>query len=250
VLAVETLLILFCVGLIAGIVDAIAGGGGLLTFPTLLLAGLSPVQALATNKIQALASVASSAHRYVRSGTVERGEIGAKLISSTIGAGLGALSVSFFDSNLLAKIAPVMLIGVALFFLFWHSRLHQIHRPLVGENVFAICAALPLGFYDGFFGPGTGSLYAASFVLLLGRDLRAATGETKILNAAGSLVAAIVFLQGGAIVWSAAIAMSTGGIIGAQLGAYLAIVRGPAFIRTALVLVSVALAIRLLLNQL
>jgi len=243
-------LILFGVGLVAGVVDAIAGGGGLLTFPTLLLAGLSPVQALATNKIQALASVASSAHRYKKSGAIKRDAIGVKLIASTIGGGLGALSASLFDSDLLTKIAPVMLIGVALFLLFWHSTSHRFDRPLVSEHAFALCAALPLGFYDGFFGPGTGSLYAAAFVVLLGRNLRTATGETKILNTAGSLVAALVFLQSGAIVWSAAIAMSVGGIIGAQLGAHLAILRGPAFIRTALVLVSIALAIRLLLNQL
>lgn len=246
----ETLFVLFSVGLTAGVVDAIAGGGGLITFPTLLLVGLSPVQALATNKIQALASVVSSAHRYIRSGAVERRAIGAKLISSTLGGGLGALAVSLFDSHLLTKIAPVLLIGIAVFFIFSPKRPSQLSRPLLSENAFALGVALPIGFYDGFFGPGTGSLYATAFVILLGRELRTATGETKILNMAGSFLAALVFLWGGAIVWSAAIAMSAGGVLGGQIGAHLAIKWGPSFIRVALVVVSIALAVHLLAAQL
>lgn len=246
----EMLSLLFLVGLVAGAVDAIAGGGGLLTFPTLLLAGLSPVQAIATNKIQALASVASSAHRYTRSGALERRTIGEKLIASILGAGLGAAAVSVLDSRLLARIAPVILVGIALLFLFSHVTRQDLRRPLVSERSFALGAALPIGFYDGFFGPGTGSLYATALVVLLGRDLTTATGETKILNAAGSLVAALVFLWGGAIVWSAAIAMSVGGILGGQLGAHLALKWGPSFIRIGLVVISIALAARLLAAQL
>jgi uncharacterized membrane protein YfcA len=248
-MSLETLLLLFCVSLVAGVVDAIAGGGGLLTFPTLLLAGLSPVQAIATNKIQALAAVASSAHRYTRSGALQRGTIRQKLIAGTVGAGLGAVAVSVLDSELLAKIAPVILVGIALFFLFSHSRGQDARRPLISESSFALGAALPIGFYDGFFGPGTGSLYATALVILLGRDLTIATGETKLLNAAGSLVAALIFLWGGAIVWSAAIAMSAGGILGGQLGAHLALKWGPSFIRIGLVVVSIALAARLLMNS-
>jgi uncharacterized protein len=113
---VETLWILFIVGLAAGIVDAVAGGGGLITFPVLLLAGLSP-QALATNKIQALTSVASSAYRYIRLGVGDRRTIPAKAIASAIGAAMGAVVVRILDPNLIARIAPLILIGIAVFFL-------------------------------------------------------------------------------------------------------------------------------------
>lgn len=245
----EMLSFLFLIGVAAGAVDAIAGGGGLLTFPTLLLAGLSPVQAIATNKIQALASVASSAHRYMRSGALKRHTIREKLIASTLGAGLGAAAVSVLDLQLLAKIAPLILVGIALLFLFSNITRQHHRRPLISESSFALGAALPIGFYDGFFGPGTGSFYATALVVLLGRDLTTATGETKILNAAGSLVAALVFLWGGAIVWSAAITMSAGGILGGQLGAHLALKWGPSFIRIGLVVISIALAARLLMNS-
>jgi uncharacterized membrane protein YfcA len=119
----------------------------------------------------------------------------------------------------------------------------------MSEKAFALAAAFPIGFYDGFFGPGTGSLYVTAFVVLLARDLRTATGDTKVLNAAGSLVAALIFLWSGAIVWSAAIAMSAGGILGGQIGAHLAVRWGVPFIRFGLVVISVALAVRLLMQQ-
>jgi uncharacterized protein len=247
---VETLWILFIVGLAAGIVDAVAGGGGLITFPVLLLAGLSPPQALATNKIQALTSVASSAYRYIRLGVGDRRTIPAKAIASAIGAAMGAVVVRILDPNLIARIAPLTLIGISVFFLF-SPRIHQrAHKRLLSENTFALAAALPIGFYDGFFGPGTGSLYAAAFVILLGRDLVSATADTKVLNAIGSLVAAVIFLSGGMIVWSAAIAMSAGGILGGQIGAHLAVRWGAQFIRIGLVVVSITLAIRLLVQHL
>jgi uncharacterized membrane protein YfcA len=245
----EILTILFVVAVCAGIVDAIAGGGGLITLPALFLAGLSPAEALATNKIQALASVASSAHRYARSQEVDRQAIWMKVLASVVGAGLGAYSVQKIDPSLLAQVAPVILIGVALFFLLSRNFLHGTRRPLVGDNVFALVAAFPIGFYDGFFGPGTGSIYAAAFVLLLGRDLRGATADTKVLNTAGSAVAAIIFLPGGMIAWAPALVMATGGILGGQLGARMALQWGAPLIRTGLVLISVALAVRLLLQQ-
>ncbi len=246
---IEVSLILFFVGFGAGIVDAIAGGGGLLTFPTLLLVGLPPAQALATNKIQALASVASSAYRFNKLAQGDKSTILTKVIASAVGGAMGALAVAFINPSVLGKAVPFILIGIAVFFLFSPKIVAGTTRALIKENTFALLAALPIGFYDGFFGPGTGSLYAAAFVILLGRNLRSATADTKILNATGSLIAAFVFLFGGMISWSAAIAMSAGGILGAQLGAHLAVKWGTQFIRVALVCVSIALALRLLAQQ-
>jgi uncharacterized membrane protein YfcA len=245
----EILAILFTVAVCAGVVDAIAGGGGLIALPALFLAGLSPAEALATNKIQALASVTSSAYQYARSGEVDPNKIWMKVLASAVGAGLGAYSVQRIDPSLLAKIAPVILICVALFFLLSRKLLQEPRRNLISDNVFALVAAFPIGIYDGFFGPGTGSIYAVAFVLLLGRDLRGATADTKILNAAGSAVAAVIFLPGGMIAWPPALAMAAGGILGGQIGARLALKWGVPLIRTGLVLISIALAIRLLLQQ-
>ena len=245
----EQLLLLFLVALGAGIVDAIAGGGGLITLPALLLTGIAPAQALATNKIQALASVASSSYRFIRSGEATTLGLPVRLVASIVGAGVGAYSLQIADQSLLSRIAPFVLMGVASFFLLSRNLVTVKRLPVLNNTAFAMFAVLPIGFYDGFFGPGTGSMYAAAFVLLLGRELRSATADTKILNAAGSAVAALIFLPGGLIAWPAAIAMTLGGIIGGQIGASFALRWGAPLIRRALVLISVCLAVRLLIHQ-
>ena len=248
-MAYDILAILFAIAVCAGVVDGIAGGGGLITLPALLIAGLPPTQALATNKIQALASVASSAHHFVNAGVVSLPSVRWKILASLVGASIGAYLVRSADPGLLAKLAPILLIFVALFFLFSRDLAKQkIHRG-VNEMLFTVVAVVPIAFYDGFFGPGTGSIYVAAFVLLLGRSLPQATAETKILNATGSAIAAIIFLPGGIINWPAALAMAVGGIIGGKIGASLAIKWGAPFIRVALVIVSIALAVRLLLQH-
>jgi uncharacterized protein len=248
-LTFELLLFLFVVAVCAGVVDAIAGGGGLITLPALLLAGIPSAQALATNKIQALASVASSAHRYLRSGETDTAGLSARLAASLAGASTGAVCLRIADPSLLSRMAPFVLICVACFFLLSRNLVAMKRRPLLGNAAFAAVAVLPIGFYDGFFGPGTGSIYAAAFVLLLGRDVRSATADTKILNAAGSFIAALIFLPSGLIVWSAGAAMAAGGIIGGQIGAVLALRWGVPLIRRLLVCISIALALKLLIQQ-
>jgi uncharacterized protein len=248
-LSIELLVLLFAIAVGAGIVDAIAGGGGLITLPALLLTGMPPAHALASNKIQALASAASSAHRYLRSGEAETSGLLIRICAGVAGASIGAYCLRMVDPSLLSRIAPFLLIGVACFFLLSRNHIGKKRSPVVGNIAFAISACLPIGFYDGFFGPGTGSMYAAAFVLLLGRELRSATADTKILNTAGSVVAAVIFLPSGLIVWPAALAMALGGIIGGQIGASLALRWGAPFIRLMLVLVSVVLATRLILQQ-
>jgi hypothetical protein len=248
-LSIEILVLLFAVAVGAGVVDAIAGGGGLITLPALLLTGMPPAQALASNKIQALASVASSAHRYLRSGEADTSGLPMRMLASVGGAAVGAYCLRMADPSLLSRIAPFLLIGVASFFLFSRNHIGSKRPAVVSNAVFAALVCLPIGFYDGFFGPGTGSMYAAAFVLLLGRELRSATADTKILNTAGSVVAAVIFLPSGLIVWPAAVVMALGGIIGGQIGAGLALRWGAPLIRRMLVLVSIVLAIRLVLQQ-
>lgn len=211
-----------------------------------MIAGLSPAQALATNKIQALASVASSAHRYVYAGIINIALVRWKIAVSLLGAGVGAFLVRVADPVFLGKLAPLLLICIALFFTFSGNLTPRHLRQRISEAMFTLVVVLPIAFYDGFFGPGTGSIYVAAFVFLLGRDLPRATAETKVLNATGSAIAAMVFLPGGLIVWPAALTMAAGGIIGGQIGATLAIRWGSQFIRIALVITSIALAIRLL----
>lgn len=241
----ETLGLLFAVALCAGIIDGMAGGGGLITLPALLMAGLTPAQAIATNKIQALFSVGSAATRFAWAGTVDFRVIWKKALASMIGASVGAYLVQILSTQFLSRLAPVLLVVVAVLFLFAPNFSPANGRWRIGEGAFALVAALPIGFYDGFFGPGTGSIYAAAFVFLLGRSLEVATAETKILNTVGSAIAAAIFLSGGAIVWPPALAMVAGAALGGQIGAHFVLRWGAPLVRVALVIVSIALAIQL-----
>ena len=247
-LATETLALLFFVAVLAGVLDAIAGGGGLITLPVLVIAGLSPLEAVATNKIQALSSVLSSASRYARAGVLSWRALRGMFAVALAGAGAGAIAVQFTDTDVLEYLVPVVLIAVAVFFLAAPVIMPAHRKALLSERAFMFLLVPAISFYDGFFGPGTGSLYAAAFVAFLARDLVRATAETKALNSAGSLLAAGIFVWGGAIVWPAALAMAAGAVIGGQIGAHVALRFGAPVIRLVLVAVAIALALRLLLS--
>ena len=244
-MGVEALGLLFAVALCAGIVDGMAGGGGLITLPALLMAGLTPAQAIATNKIQALFSVGSAASRFAWAGAVDFRSIWKKALASMVGAAIGAFLVQILSGHFLSRLAPVLLIAVAVLFLFSRQFAPKVGRRRISETTFTIVAALPIGFYDGFFGPGTGSIYPAALVFLLGRSLEVATAETKILNTVGSAIAAAIFLSGGAIVWQPGLIMVLGAALGGQIGAHIVLRWGAPLIRMALVIVAVVLAIRL-----
>lgn len=240
----EILLALFAVAVAAGFVDSIAGGGGILTLPALLTAGLSPVQSMATNKVQAVFGSFSAALHFVRKGHVDLRSLRWAIVCVFVASGVGSVSVQMIDAKILMDVIPFLLGGVGLYFLFapglGDSDAHQ--RMSIG--VFSISLAPLIGFYDGFFGPGTGSFFAVAFVVLLGFNLRKATAHTKVLNFTSNFASLIFFVFGGQVVWSIGLVMAVGQFIGAQIGARLVISRGAKLIRPLLVVVSLALTIK------
>ena len=196
------------VGLLAGFVDAVAGGGGMLTVPALLSAGLPPIAALATNKMQSVVGTAMATFTYWRKGFVSIKALIPAIAATYAGSLLGALAVKQIDTSLLDIAVPVALIGIALYFLFAPNlsdadRAARLPFPrLVPLMGFAI------GFYDGIFGPGTGSFLTIGFVLLFGLGITRAAGNTKLLNLVSNLAALTIFITGGDIVWPAAVAMA------------------------------------------
>jgi uncharacterized membrane protein YfcA len=237
---------LWLTALLAGLVDAIAGGGGLLSIPALMWAGLTPHQALATNKLQAVFGSFSATLHYTRAGLVDLPGMAVPYLMTFCGSALGGLAVQQIDAGLLAGLLPVMLIAFALYFLF-SPRVGAVdaqHR--IGIVGFACSAGFGIGFYDGFFGPGTGSFFALAFIALLGFNLRKATGHAKLLNFASNLAALLVFTAGGQILWGVGLLMASGQILGSWLGAHLAVRHGGWLIRPMLVAVSTLMALRLL----
>jgi uncharacterized membrane protein YfcA len=242
-------LLLFALALIAGLIDAIAGGGGLITVPALLWVGLSPVEALATNKAQSVFGALAATANFLRRGAIDLRAARGAVTCTFVGAAAGAIAVQFLGGDLLARLVPLLLIGFALYFLF-SPRASDIdsHRR-IGDAAFALLVGTAVGFYDGFFGPGTGTFFAIAYVALLGYGLRRATAHAKLLNFTSNLAALLFFVGGGQVVWGIALTMAAGQLTGGWLGAHLVVTQGTRLIRPVLVTASLAVSLKLLIEQ-
>lgn len=240
------LLALAGVGFLAGFVDAVAGGGGMLSVPALLSVGMPPVAALATNKMQSVIGTAMAVITYWRRGYVELKSLLPSLLLAFAGGSTGALVVSRIDTSLLNIAVPIALIGIALYFLFSPKLSDADRNSRLSFNKFVPVMAFIVGFYDGVFGPGTGSFFSIGFVLLFGLGMTRATGNTKALNLMSNAAALVVFIPMGQVVWPVALVMAVGQIAGGYIGARTGIRYGAKVIRPLIVVVSIAMAIKLL----
>lgn len=246
-LGADLLLLLFATGFFAGLLDSIAGGGGLIALPAILATGMSPVEALATNKLQGSFGTATAAWHFLRSGHIEREGIVAAVFCTFIGAALGTLAVQHVDTRLLATLIPLLLVANAVYFLF-SPRVGDVDRHRrIGLRLFAVLIGGGIGFYDGFFGPGTGSFFALAYVTLLGYSLTRATAHTKLLNMTSNLAALLFFAAAGHVAWGVGLVMGLAQVLGATAGAHLVIRRGTALVRPLIVGVSLLITLRLLL---
>lgn len=239
--------LLFLVAVIAGFVDAIAGGGGLLSIPALLWSGMTPIEALATNKLQASFGSLTATLNYARNGLVAWRELRFAVVMTFLGSACGALLVQQLPTALLERVIPLLLILLALYFLFMRQQAGpRVQR--ISPLLFGLVIGSSIGFYDGFFGPGTGSFFTLAFVVLLGYPLAHAVGGTKLLNFTSNGAALLVFLFSGQILWLTGLVMGLGQILGGYAGSHITIKRGATLIRPMVVLVTVLLAIKLLLD--
>lgn len=227
----STLSALFAAALVAGFVDAIAGGGGLITVPALLMAGLPPQLALGTNKLQSSCGTAYATWNYARAGLLRVPGLVPGILATLVGAVVGAAVVGRLDRELLRSAMPFLLGSVAAF-TWLKPDLGQERRPArLAARPFAVGFGLTLGFYDGFFGPGTGAFWMIACVLLLGADLREATGYTKAMNLTSNLASLAIFLWNGQVSLQAGLAMAAGQVVGAGLGSRLVLRRGVSVVR-------------------
>ena len=238
--------VLFVVAMLAAFIDSIAGGGGLLTVPSLLAAGLSPAQALATNKLQSVGGSFSASLYFVRRGAVKLREQRLNIAMTFIGAMGGTLLIQHIQADVLRQILPLLLISIGLWFLLM-PRLGEADREQrLHATGFALIGGGCVGFYDGFFGPGAGSFYALAFVTLCGFNLAKATAHAKILNFTSNFASLLFFMFGGKVVWGTGVIMLCGAFIGARLGARLVLSRGQKLIRPMVVTVSAVMSAKLL----
>ena len=246
---VSILLALASVALLAGFFDAIAGGGGLLTLPAFFIAGVDPLAAMATNKFQASSASVSAVWAFARKRMIQWRTGWPMAALSFAGGVTGALSISMLDKALLESIVPILLITVAGYFTFSPKLGTKDRRQRMSYLGFTLAVAPVIGFYDGIFGPGTGSFFMVAFTLLLGQHLMQAICNSKLLNASCNLGALSVFAFSGAIIWPLALAMALCAIVGAQLGARCAIYFGPRLIKPLLITVCCLMSLKLLLDK-
>lgn len=238
-----TLFLLFLTGLFAGTVDAIAGGGGLITLPVLLSLGLPPQVALGTNKLQGTMGTLIATHRYYRHGLISGKGLYQGVLFGAVGAFIGALAWQVLSGQFLGKIIPLLLCIILLYTIFSPRLGDHDHHPRMREPLFYIIFGFGLGFYDGFFGPGTGSFWVFALTFCLGYNLIKATAYTKLFNLNSSFIATLCFMLGGNIDYRFALCMAAGQIIGGRIGAHLAITKGARLIRPLfLAVVSVTIA--------
>ena len=232
----------------AGVVDAIAGGGGLLTLPSLLAAGLPVPIALATNKGQASFGAISSFSSFWARGGIDRKRAPWGFVCGLLGSLMGARVLLLVKPEPLKPIVLVLLI-LAAAFVAWPRKPRE-GKPHDWAMVALVPVTFALGFYDGFFGPGVGSMLIVAFVLLFGDTLTRASGNAKVVNLASNLAALLLFALRGNVLWHVALPMAAANAAGAFVGARLAVKRGDKLVRVVVLLVVAALVVKITLDLL
>ncbi len=247
--AIDTLALLFAASLLAGFLDTLAGGGGLLTLPALLLSGIPPLFALGTNKLQGSSGTAMSTLMMFRLGKVRFAEVKQLMLAVFIGAACGTILIQTIAPSALDRIVPFVLLFIAMYFLFSPSAPVKDRTPLLPEPLYRWLVAPLIGAYDGMFGPGTGSFFALSGVAWRGLELIKATAVAKTLNFSANFASLLVFLATFKVVWAVGLLMMLGQIIGAWAGSHFLLRINPRVLRLLIVLMCMAMLLQYLQLQ-
>jgi len=234
--------------LLAGFVDAIVGGGGLILLPALFATfpAASPATLMGTNKSAAIWGTGIATWQYSRRVTVPWRAMLPATAAGFAGAFGGAWVVTLISADFLRKLLPLVLVGLLVYTLA-RKDLGRVHAPRLAARVevWAACAiGLTIGFYDGFFGPGTGSFFVFLFVRVLGYDFLHASASAKLLNLATNVAALILFAAKGHVWWHFALPLAIANVVGSVLGAHLALKHGAGFVRGIFIAVVGALILK------
>ncbi|GLI55547.1 UPF0721 transmembrane protein [Propionigenium maris DSM 9537] len=242
-------LIVLCVGMfLAGFVDSIAGGGGLISTPSLLLAGLPPHIALGTNKVAASLGTLTSSHEFFKSNKLNKELLKMLVPFAFAGAVIGVTTLQFISPRLLEMLIPFMIFGVAIYTVIskrvgMEDSYDGLHS---GNKVKGKLLTSVLGFYDGFFGPGTGTFFMFGLVKIFKFDFTVATANTKVLNFTTGFAALLTFLYNGQINWKYGLFSSIFMVAGSKIGSRMAIKNGAKFIKPIFVAMSVVMAVKMI----
>lgn len=248
-ISLELMLLLVIAAGLAGFVDAISGGGGLIGLPALILAGFSPAQALGTNKLQAIFGKISAARYFLKHGIIEFRKVRLAMVLCFFAAFAGSIAVQYLDPAFLTAVIPWLILAVAVYIMFSPTLSDVDKKQRISIGVFSIVFAPIFSFYDGFFGPASGSFFVLGFIALLGYSATKATAYAKLLLLVCNFAAIIGFAIGGQIVLWAGAVMAVGQWIGARIGAQLVHKKGARIVKPMLIIMSLLLVIKMLHDQ-
>ncbi|GAA0547522.1 sulfite exporter TauE/SafE family protein [Chitinophaga japonensis] len=243
------LLLLCCFSLCAGFIDAIVGGGGLIQTPAILFTFPQyPVATLlGTTKIPSFSGTSMAAWQYSQKVRFHRGLLGVTAVTAFFAAMLGASLVSYLPNRFLKPVMLVLLIGVAIYTYLkkdFGQQAQAMVLPAGNTWLWGIVIGGVIGFYDGFFGPGTGSFLILAFISLMGFDFLHASAHAKVVNLATNMAAIIYFASHGHILWTVTLLMAASNLAGSFFGARLAILKGNTLVRRFFLLVVCATILR------
>jgi uncharacterized membrane protein YfcA len=243
-LPLTTIVALTAVAFVAGLIDAIAGGGGLLTVPALLTAGLPPHLVFGTNKGSAVFGSGAAFWRFARAGLIDGRRARWLFPLGFVGSLLGAALLLLIEPAVLKPLVLVLLVVAGVVVAFVRPK-ESTGAPPPGALTKAAVIALVVGAYDGFFGPGTGTFLIIAFVTVLHLSLQQASANAKVVNFASNLAAMLLFVTRGLVVWKVSVPMALGQFLGGTVGASLAVKGGDRLVRRVVLGVVLALVGRL-----
>lgn len=235
---------------LAAFVDAVSGGGGVISIPSYLITGFPIINALAINKFSMAISTGVAIRNFYKKGEVEERLIKKLIPFSFIGSIIGSIIVVNLNPNFLKPFAIIILIVIGIYSLFKKDMGLVDRREEIGEKAFLKMSIISLiiGFYDGFFGPGTGSFLIFAFIKIYGFDYLRASANAKILNLTSNLAALVTFIVSGKVIFSYAIIITLVMVIGAYIGSKFALKRGASIVKPFFVTMAILASAKMLIE--
>lgn len=243
-LSVEIIVFLFFAATVAGFLDTLAGGGGLIALPALIISGMPPLFALGTNKLQGTVGTATATLMMLRKRAVRWHDVRYLMLAAFIGSTLGTIAVQFLNTEILNFIIPLVLLLIALYFLISPKVSSTEGEVKMSEDRYKRTVVPAIGWYDGMFGPGTGSFFALAGVSLRGQNLINSTAVAKTLNFSTNIASLFVFLITGKVIWFVGLVMMAGQFIGAWAGCLCLLKIEPKYLRLLVVTMCIAMLCR------
>ncbi len=234
-LSIEMIAFLFVVAILAGLIDTLAGGGGLIVLPALIITGVPPLAALGTNKLQGSVGTATATYMLFKKRKISWDHVKYMMLTAFIGAVIGTVIVQFIDTEVLSLVIPIVLLLIGLYFLFTPTATEEQRPAKISAGKYRKTIVPAIGCYDGMFGPGTGSFFALAGVSFKGLGLISSTAEAKPLNFSTNIASLIVFVMAGQVIWLVGILMMFGQVLGAWLGTHCLYIVNPKYLRALVV---------------